>query len=123
MRRSAIAVACVAAVSASVTGWTGQGGGGATPQTPPSLVGEVQGFYTSIKNNIVRSADQFPEDKFTWAPTPAVRSWARMLGHIADDNNGACFALAGLTERPARLETMDTPESAANKRKAPTMTS
>ena len=41
----------------------------------------------------------------TWAPTPDVRSFARMFGHITDDNNGACWALAGVSTRPARLDT------------------
>lgn len=84
------------------------------PQQAPALVAEVQNTFNSIKGNITKSADQFPEDKYTWQPTPQVRSWARLIAHISDDNNGACSALIG-EKRPARLDTEDTPNSAANK--------
>ena len=43
-----------------------------------------------------------------------MRSWARLVAHVADDNNGACSALVG-QPRPARLDTEDTQNSAANK--------
>ena len=67
-----------------------------------------------IQTNIVKSADQFPADKLTWQPTPAVRSWARLIGHITDDDNGACWALAGDAQAPPRIDTADTQESPAN---------
>lgn len=82
---------------------------------PTSLVEEVKGTFTRIQGYITKAADQFPEDKLTWQPTPAVRSWARLIAHVADDNNGACSALAGEASRPARLDTEDTQNSAANK--------
>jgi hypothetical protein len=86
----------------------------ATAQPPTSLVAEVQNIFNGLKGNITKSASQFPEDKYTWQPTPLVRSWARLIAHVADDNNGACSALAGVP-RPARLDTEDTQNSAANK--------
>ena len=80
----------------------------AMPQTPaqqqaPTLVTEVQNTFNAIKGNITKSAEQFPEDKYTWQPTPQVRSWARLIAHISDDNNGACSVLIG-EQRPARLD-------------------
>jgi uncharacterized damage-inducible protein DinB len=91
----------------------------AQPQQPPpplpGLVAEVKTIYTNIHANIGKSVEQFPADKLTWQPTPAVRSWARLIGHITDDNNGACYLLAGETTRPARVDTADTQDSAANK--------
>jgi uncharacterized damage-inducible protein DinB len=88
----------------------------AQPPPPlPGLVGEVKTMYTNVQNFIVRAAEEFPADKLTWQPTPAVRSWARLIGHIIDDNNGACWAIAGDAQAPARVDTLDTPESPANK--------
>ena len=83
------------------------------PQQTPTLVTEVQNTFNAIKGNITKSADQFPEDKYTWQPTPLVRSWARLIAHISDDNNGACAVLIG-EQRPARLDSEDSPNSAAN---------
>jgi hypothetical protein len=83
-------------------------------QPPASLVAEVQGIFNGLKVNISKSAALFPEDKLTWQPTPLVRSWARLIAHVSDDNNGACSGVLG-TPRPARLDTEDTQNSAANK--------
>jgi hypothetical protein len=81
----------------------------------PGIVTEVKNAYTSVQNNIVKAAEQFPADKLTWQPTPAVRSWARLIGHIIDDNNYACSLLAGEAKPPARVDPVDTQESPANK--------
>jgi hypothetical protein len=82
--------------------------GGAMPQgrggAPQSAVGEVQGMYNALKNNITRSAEQFPEDKYDWSPTPDVRTFGGLISHISDDNNGACFTLAGESQRPPMLD-------------------
>lgn len=85
------------------------------PPPLPGLVVEVKNAYTSIQNNIVRAAEQFPADKLTWQPTPAVRSWARLIGHITDDNNSACWLLAGEAQAPPRVDTQDNQDSPANK--------
>ena len=85
------------------------------PPPLPGLLAEVHTIYTSIHANITRSVEQFPADKLMWQPTPVVRSWARLIGHITDDNNGACYLLAEETTRPARIDTLDTQESLANK--------
>jgi hypothetical protein len=89
------------------------------PQQPPpplpGLINEVKTIYTGVQTNIIKAAEQFPADKLTWQPTPAVRSWARLIGHITDDNNGACWALAGEAQAPPRVDTQDNQDSPANK--------
>ena len=82
------------------------GGGAQTPVTPPaSTSAEVLAMYTNITGFITRSAAMVPADKFTWQPTPEVRSYARLFAHITDDNNGACAAIAGVTPAPGRVDT------------------
>ena len=54
-----------------------------------------KGFYGSIKNNIVRSAEKVPEDKYSFKPTPEVRSFGQILGHVADANYMFCSAVLG----------------------------
>jgi len=89
------------------------------PQQPPpplpGIITEVKNAYTAIQNNIVKAAEQFPADKLTWQPTPAVRTWARLIGHITDDNNFSCWLLAGEAQAPARVDAADNQESPANK--------
>lgn len=110
MKRSPLVLACI--LAAALTAAAVQQPASA-PQTPPSLVTEVQNSYNNLKGNIIKAMAQFPEDKLTWQPTPEVRSWARLLAHIADGNNGSCSALAGVG-RPSRLDSEDTPNSKAN---------
>jgi hypothetical protein len=83
----------------------GQRGQGAPATPPASTSAEVLGMYNNIAGFITRAAAMVPADKFTWAPTPEVRSYARMFAHIIDDNNGACAAIAGVTPAPARMDT------------------
>jgi uncharacterized damage-inducible protein DinB len=111
MRQRIIFLAAVLTLAAAVFGQAPA----PTPQQAVPLVTEVQNMYNSIKGNISKSADQFPEDKYTWQPTPQVRSWARLIAHIADDNNGSCSALIGEQPAPARWDSEDSPNSAANK--------
>jgi hypothetical protein len=85
------------------------------PAPLPGIITEVKNAYTAVQNNIVRAAEQFPADKLTWQPTPAVRSWARLIGHITDDNNGSCWMLAGEAQAPARVDSADNQDSPANK--------
>lgn len=83
---------------------------------PQNLVEEVHRLYhAAVQNNILRAAEQFPEDKYTWQPTPEVRSWARLIGHIIDDNNIMCWAVSQSGERPAFVDTPNGSESGANK--------
>jgi uncharacterized damage-inducible protein DinB len=117
MKKSVVLLACVLAIGAIVAAQQPPPAAAApqaAPQAAPSLVTEVQNTFNAIKGNITKSAAQYPEDKYTWQPTPLVRSWARLVAHVADDNNGACSALVG-QPRPARLDTEDSQSSGANK--------
>src|SRR5262245_59132142 len=132
MRNAVVVCVCCVAITAAVAAkqgtsstQAGQAGATSTPQTqgrggpPPTLVAEVQTMFNNIKRFVTAAAGQSPEDKYGWSPTPDVRTWAALLGHIADDNNGSCFTLSGETERPARFDQNGKlSEAAANFKKA-----
>ena len=114
MQRLAITTVMVLSASGALRGQQP-----AAPQQPPpplpGVIAEVKNHYTTIQNNIIKAAEQFPADKLTWQPTPAVRSWARLIGHITDDNNYSCAQLAGEAQPPARVDPVDNQDSPANK--------
>jgi len=115
MRQTLTLLACVVVIGVGVAaGQQPPAAPAAAPQAAPTLVAEVQTTFNAIRGNITKAAAQFPEDKNIWQPTPLVRSWARLIAHIVDDNNGACSALVGLP-RPARLDMEDSQNSSANK--------
>lgn len=64
-------------------------------QTAGDTAAEVKQAYTSVKHNILRSADKVPDDAYAFKPTPEVRSFAEVLDHIADSQMRTCAAVAG----------------------------
>jgi uncharacterized damage-inducible protein DinB len=52
-------------------------------------------LYTSAKNNIIRSAEKMPEENYSFKPTPEVRSYGQLLGHVADAQYAFCSAVLG----------------------------
>ena len=86
----------------------------APPPRPANLVEEIKGYYTNIQGYILKSAEQVPDDKYSYQPTPDVRTFGRLFAHITDDNNGTCAVVLGETP-PARVDTGKEPEWAAAK--------
>jgi uncharacterized damage-inducible protein DinB len=56
---------------------------------------ETKGFYNQIKNNIVKSAEKMPEADYSFKPTPAVRSFGQIIGHVADAQYEFCAPVKG----------------------------
>ena len=111
MKAFVLTVICVAVLAVGAAARQ-QTAAPAQPRPLPTLVVEVQTIFNNIKNNMTKAADQFPEDKYSWSPTPEVRTWAGLLSHIVDDNNGACFLLAGETAAQPRLDNGGKPTDA-----------
>ncbi|MCC6395296.1 MAG: DinB family protein [Bryobacterales bacterium] len=68
-------------------------GGAAFAQNP--LVAENKVLYEGIRNNIIRAAEKMPEDKYSYKPTPEVRSFAQLIGHISDAQYLFCSPVKG----------------------------
>jgi uncharacterized damage-inducible protein DinB len=67
-----------------------------TPQTAATpLVASIRGGYEMVKGNVLKAAEQAPEDLFAFQPTPDVRTLGRLFAHIADGNFGICSAASG----------------------------
>ncbi len=77
---------------AASTAWAQAGGGN-------PLVESSKGFYTMVKQNILRSAEKMPEDKYAFKPTDSVRTYGQLLAHVADGQYEFCGAAVGDHER------------------------
>lgn len=62
------------------------------------LTTEAKATYESIKNNLVRSAEKVSEADYSFQPTPEVRTFARLVGHVADAQFNMCGSVLG--EKP-----------------------
>ncbi len=74
-------------------------GAGLVAQTPangtPGAVGEVQRSYAGVKGNILKAADKMPGEAYAFKPTPEVRTFARVVNHVAEAQLRSCGALNG----------------------------
>jgi uncharacterized damage-inducible protein DinB len=66
-------------------------------QAPAGRVGvEAAKFHwTSIHSMIQRSAEQLPESLYNFKPTPQVRTFAELFGHVAGTEMMFCAAVRG----------------------------
>jgi uncharacterized damage-inducible protein DinB len=63
-----------------------------------SLSAGQKGLYEGITNNIIRAAEKMPEANYSFKPTPEVRSFGQLVGHLADYQYIFCSGAAG--EKP-----------------------
>ena len=69
-------------------------------QTPPDnpLSAGAKKSYDIIKGYVIKAAAKMPEEHWTFKPTPDVRSFGQLVGHIADANFVICGMVSG--EKP-----------------------
>lgn len=64
-------------------------------QTSNPLSTDMKQAYTSVKNNILKSAEKMPDENYGFKPTPEIRSFAEVLDHIAESQMHGCSAALG----------------------------
>ena len=64
--------------------------------TPP--MSDAQMLWEAVANYLVQSAMDMPADKYAFKPTPAVRSFGEIIGHVAGSQNMFCAMAMG--EKP-----------------------
>jgi len=57
-----------------------------------------KGLYEGVTNNIIRAAEKMPESNYSFKPSPDVRSFGQLVGHLADYQYIFCSGAAG--EKP-----------------------
>ena len=59
------------------------------------VVGSVTPRYAELSGWLVKTAEQVPESLYSFKPTPAVRSIAQLVGHVANAQFMFCSAAMG----------------------------
>lgn len=75
-------------------------------------VAALSPLYEVIKSNIIKSAEQMPDSNYSFKPTPEVRSFGQLVGHMANANYAMCSTAMG-TSSPAKQDYEKTTEKAA----------
>jgi uncharacterized damage-inducible protein DinB len=63
------------------------------PANPITL--SEKGLYSVISGAVVKAAEKMPEENYSFKPTPEVRSFGQLVGHVADANYSFCSLAAG----------------------------
>jgi hypothetical protein len=64
-------------------------------QATNPLITEGKATYTGIKNNLTKAAEKMPDDQYSFKPVTEIRTFAALMGHIADAQLGNCSAVRG----------------------------
>jgi uncharacterized damage-inducible protein DinB len=56
---------------------------------------EARADYRIVKDFVIRAAEKVPEAGYAFKPTPEVRSFGQLIGHITDDQYRYCSAVKG----------------------------
>ena len=59
------------------------------------LIAETRGAYNSVKGYLTRAAAAMPEEDYSFKPTPDVRTFGALVGHIADHQMSYCSTARG----------------------------
>src|ERR1700684_895139 len=66
---------------------------GAPPAKP--ITASEKGFYSFVSQAVVAAAVRMPEENYSFKPTPDVRSFGQLVGHVADASYMFCSQALG----------------------------
>jgi uncharacterized damage-inducible protein DinB len=111
---SAVVLACVIlpAVSAQTTD------AGYPDELSPSLAAGVNAMHAAIRRNLAEAAENMPADEYAFRPTPQVRTFGQLIGHLINSNFFFCAQVASekspatadyqqITEKPALVKALN----------------
>jgi len=99
MTRPIVAVVLSVAFAVSVFAQAPKPGPSANP-----LVDGAKVDYRMVRTYVTKSADRVPENLYAYKPTPEVRTFGQLFGHIAEENYAICAAAAGEKPPVANVE-------------------
>jgi uncharacterized damage-inducible protein DinB len=69
----------------------------AAPAAPPAnpITASERGFYSFVSGAVVGAAQKMPEENYSFKPTPDVRSFGQIVGHVADASYMFCSQATG----------------------------
>src|SRR5690349_18458950 len=84
----ALMLLCFLAIAGSVSGQTTDGS--FTEALSPSLAAVAKSMHATIRRDLAEAAESMPAEEYSFKPTPQVRSFAALIGHIASANFFFC---------------------------------
>jgi uncharacterized damage-inducible protein DinB len=95
-------VCCILAVPFALYGQEKAQAPAAPPANP--ITASEKGFYSFVSGAVVGAAVKMPEENYSFKPTPDVRSFGQLVGHVADASYMFCSQAIGETVAPKNIE-------------------
>jgi uncharacterized damage-inducible protein DinB len=68
---------------------------GYADELSPSLAGGAKAMHAAIRRNLAEAAENMPADEYAFRPTPQVRTFGQIIGHLVKANFFFCAEVAG----------------------------
>jgi uncharacterized damage-inducible protein DinB len=65
------------------------------PMSQGGSIAAIRPLYEQSKGWIISAAEQMPESNYSFKPTPEVRSWGQLIGHVANSQYEFCVPVKG----------------------------
>jgi len=63
---------------------------------PVGIATGLQRGYAALKMNLTQSAEKMPEADYNFKPTPDIRTYGQLFGHVANAQFGQCAGVKGV---------------------------
>ncbi len=105
-RRLSLLFVALSAVPVAVLG---QGPAAVPPKAPAAatanpISASQSKMYTMLSGMVISAAEKMPEENYSYQPTPDVRSFGQLVGHLADSQYYFCGLATGDTKSPPGVE-------------------
>jgi len=98
--------------------WTQTTDAGYPVELSPSLASSTKAMHAMIRRNLAEAAENMPADEYAFRPTPDVRTFGQIIGHVIDANFFFCSQAAGekspatadyeeITDKPALVKALN----------------
>src|ERR1700731_2789951 len=101
-KRRCFVFAALMAVPVALIGQEKSQAQAAPPANP--ITASEKGFYSFVSNAVVGAAQKMPEENYSFKPTPEVRSFGQLVGHVADASYAFCSLALGETNPAKDIE-------------------
>src|SRR5262245_19185290 len=93
MMRLVLIVVCLLGIADTAGAQTTDGG--FAEALSPSMAAVVKAMHATIRRNIAEAAEVMPAGDYAFRPTPQVRSFAELVGHVVNTNFFFCSQARG----------------------------
>ena len=109
-KRFCFVFAALMAVPVALLGQEKSQAQAAPPANPITASEKV--FYSFVSNAVVGAAQKMPEENYSFKPTPEVRSFGQLVGHVADASYMFCSQAIGEANPAKDIEKTKTSKAA-----------